>query len=302
MHVGPDEQQAGLGQAAAALVHGDGRHVRPRCHGRHRQAVAEVEVGAVGFIGKAEHPGVMSHLDDGPQVGADAVVGGVVHQHGHRVGVLLDGLFHLLPLHAQRDAQALVHLRVHIHRHRAAQHQRVQHAAVHVAGQNDLIAPLAGGEHHALHAAGGAAHHQEGVGRAKGVGGQFFCFPDDRHRVAEVVQRLHAVHVHAHTLLAQKGGQLRVAPASLVAGHIKGHHTHLPEPLQRFVNGRAALVQPEPCTVLTHLFFLRPWFQDKQKSAGTAPKSADLRLEKSHFLRGESPRTRCAGATGRVSA
>ncbi len=96
MHVGPDEQQAGLGQAAAALVHGDGRHVRPRCHGRHRQAVAEVEVGAVGFIGKAEHPGVMSHLDDGPQVGADAVVGGVVHQHGHRVGVLLDGLFHLL--------------------------------------------------------------------------------------------------------------------------------------------------------------------------------------------------------------
>ena len=79
--------------------------------------------------------------------------------------------------------------------------------------------------------------------------------PDDRHRVAEVVQRLHAVYVHAHALLAQKGGQLRVAPAPLVAGHIKGHHTHLPEPLQRFVNGRAALVQPEPCTVLTHLFF-----------------------------------------------
>jgi len=93
------------------------------------------------------------------------------------------------------------------------------------------------------------------MGCAKGVGGQFFCFPDDRHRVAEVVQRLHAVHVHAHALLAQKGGQLRVAPAPLVAGHIKGHHTHLPEPLQRFVNGRAALVQPEPCTVLTHLFF-----------------------------------------------
>ena len=71
----------------------------------------------------------------------------------------LDNLCHLLPLHAQRDAQALIHLRVHIHRHRAAQHQRVQHAAVHVAGQNDLIAPLAGGKYHALHAAGGAAHH-----------------------------------------------------------------------------------------------------------------------------------------------
>ncbi len=239
MHVGPDEQQAGLGEAAAALVHGRRTPYPPRRHGRHRQAVAKVEVGAVGFVGKAEHPGVVGHLDNGAQVGADAVVGGVVHQHGHRVGVLLDGLFHLLPLHAQRDAQALVHLRVHIHRHRAAEHQRVQHAAVHVAGQDDLIAPLAGGEHHALHTAGG---------------GQLLCFPDDRYRVAEVIQRLHAVHVHAHALLAQKGGQLRVAAAPLVAGHIKGHHTHLPEPLQRFVNGRAALVQPEPCTVLTHVF------------------------------------------------
>ena len=82
----------------------------------------------------------------------------------------------------------------------------------------------------------------------------------------------------------------------------RGLFGDLPELLQRLINGRAALVQPEPCTVLTHLFFLRPWFQDKQKSAGAAPKSADLRLEKSHFLRGESPRTRCAGATGRVSA
>ena len=79
-------------------------------------------MGAVGLVGKAEHPGVVSHLDDGPQVGADAVVGGVVHQHGHGVGVFLDGLFHLLPLHAQGDAQALVHLRVHINRHRAAEH------------------------------------------------------------------------------------------------------------------------------------------------------------------------------------
>ena len=159
VHVGTDEQQAGLGQAAAAFVHGDRGHIRARRHGRTRQAAAKVEVGAVGFIRKAEHTGVVRHFYDGTQVGADAVVGGVIHQHSHSVGVLLDGLCHLLPLHAQRDAQALIHLRVHIHRHRAAQHQRVQHAAVHVAGQNDLIAPLAGGKYHALHAAGGAAHH-----------------------------------------------------------------------------------------------------------------------------------------------
>ena len=221
-------------------------------------SAAKVEVGAVGFVRQAEHPGVMGHLDDCAQVAADAVVGGVVHQNGHGVGVLPDGLFHLLPLHAQRDAQTLVHLWVHVNGHSAAEHQRVQHAAVHVAGQDDLIAPLAGGQHHALHRAGGAAHHQKGVGRAKGVGGQFFGLPDDRYRVAEVVQRFHAVHIHAHALLAQKGGQLRVAPAALVARHVKGHHPHLPELFQRFVDGCPALVQPEPCTVLTHVLFLRP--------------------------------------------
>ena len=125
---------------------------------------------------------------------------------------------------------------------------------MHIAGQNDLIAALAGGKHHALHTAGGAAHHEERVGSAKGICGQLLCFPDDRYRVAEIIQRLHAVHVHTHALLAQKGCQLRVAAAPLVAGYIKRYHTHLPELLQRLVNGRAALIQPEPCTVLTHLF------------------------------------------------
>ena len=273
--VGADEQQARLGQAAAALVHRDGGHVRARRHGRDGQAAAaEVEVGAVGLVGEAEHPGVVGHLDDGAQVGADAVVGGVVHQHGHGIRMLFDGLFHLLPLHAQRDAEALVHLGVDVDRHRAAEHQSVQHAAVDVAGQDDLIAPLADCQHHALHRAGGAAHHQEGVGRAESVGGQLLCLPDDRDRVAEIVQRFHAVDVHAHALLAQKGRQLGVAPPALVAGHVEGHHPHLPELFQRLVDGCAALVQPEPRTVLTHVFSSVPDscypHADKQKSASPA--------------------------------
>ena len=77
VHIGADEQQARLGQAAAALVHRNGGHVGPCGHGRDRQPAAKVEVGAVGFVRQAEHPGVMGHLDDGAQVAADAVVGGV---------------------------------------------------------------------------------------------------------------------------------------------------------------------------------------------------------------------------------
>ena len=191
--------------------------------------------------------------------------------------MLFNGLFHLFPLHAQRDAKALVHLGVHIHRHRAAQYQCVQHTAVHIAGQNDLIAALAGGKHHALHTAGGAAHHEERVGSAKGICGQLLCFPDDRYRVAEIIQRLHAVYIHAHALLAQKGGQLRVAAAPLVAGHIKGHHPHFAELFQRFIDGRTVLVQPEPCSVLTHVFSSVP-DPDANKKAQVPHKKCRLAL------------------------
>ena len=83
----------------------------------------------------------------------------------------------------------------------------------------------------------------------------------------------------ADALLAQKGGQLRVAAASLVAGHIKGHHPHFAELFQRFIDGRTVLVQPEPCSVLTHVFppSLIP-MQTKKRKYHT--KSADLRFEK----------------------
>ena len=104
--------------------------------------------------------------------------------------------------------------------------------------------PLAGRQHHALHTAGGAAHHQKGVGRAEGVRRQVLRLPDHRDRMAQIVQRLHAVHVHPHALLPQKGGQLGVAPPALVARHVKGHHPHPAELLQRLIDGRPVLVQP----------------------------------------------------------
>lgn len=261
--------------------------VRPGFHGGYRQPAAKVKVGAVGFVRQAQHPGVMRHLDDGPQVAADAVVGGVVHQHGHGVGVLGNGLGHLLPLHAQGDAQPGIHLRVDVDRHRTAQHQSVQHAAVDVAGQNDLVAPLAGGKHHALHRAGGAAHHQKGVCCAKGVGGQLLGLPDHRYRVAEVVQGLHAVYVHTHALLTQKSGQLRVAPAALVARHIKRHHPHLTEALQRFVDGGPPLIQPGMFCVPVHCvlpkFCFVGAFSGKRKTQGrTKGLGADLRSKNTH--------------------
>ena len=211
-------------------------------------------MGAVGFISQAQHPGIVGHPHNGAQVAADAVIGGVVDQNRHRVGVLGNGFGHLFPLHAQADAEPLVHFGVDIHRHSAAEHQCVQHAAVHVAGQDDLIPALAGGQHHALHRAGGAAHHQKRVGSAERIGGQFLRFADDGYRMAEIIQRLHAVHIHPNALLAQKGGQFRVAASPLMTGHIKGNHAHLAEIFQRFVDGGAALVQPGAFFLTVHVY------------------------------------------------
>ena len=156
--------------------------------------------------------------------------------------MLGDGLGYLLPAHPQGNAQPMVHIRIDVHRHRAAQDQGVDHALMNVAGQDDFIPPLAGSQDHTLYRACGAADHQKRVGRTKGGRCQFFRLQDDRYRMAEVVQRLHAVHVYADTLLSQKRGQLRVAPASLVARHVKGNDPHLPEGFQRLVDGRAVLI------------------------------------------------------------
>ena len=259
MDIGTGQQQAGLGQAAAALVHRDGGHISARRHGGDRQSAAEVEVGAVRFIGKAEHTGVMRHPHNGAQIAADAVVGGVVDQHRHGIGMLGNRFRNLLTLHAKADAQPGIDLGVDIDRHGTAQHQRVQHAAVDIAGQNDLIAALAGGQHHALHRAGRAADHQKGIRRTERLGGQFLSLPDDRYRVAEVIQRLHAVDIHPNTLLTQKGSQLGVAAAALVPGHIKGDNAHFSERFQCLVDRRTALIQTGTLRISVH-FSLRPQF------------------------------------------
>ena len=85
----------------------------------------------------------------------------------------------------------MVYIGIHIDGVGAAEDQGVDDAPVDVAGQNDLASPLADGEHHALYCGSGAAHHQKGVGSAKGLGCQLFGFPDDGYRMTEVVQWFH---------------------------------------------------------------------------------------------------------------
>ena len=234
-------------------MHRNRGHVGAGCHRGHRKTATEIEVGAMGLIGEAEHAGIMGHTHDGAKVTADAIVGRVVYQHGDRLRMLGDGLRHLLTLHAETDAEAGVHLRIHIDRHGTAEHQRVQDAAVYVSRQDDLIAALAGGQHHALYGARRTADHQEGVGCAEGIGRQLLCFPNHRHRMAEIIEGLHAVDVDADALLPQERRQLWVAAATLVPRHIKRDHTHAPEVLQRLVDRCTPLIQARAFRISIHV-------------------------------------------------
>ena len=111
------------------------------------------------FICQTEHTGIVGHFYNGSQIAANTVVGRVVYQYCYRIGMLGNGLCHLLPLHSQGNTQVVIDFRVDVHGNGTAQDQCVDDAAVDIPGQNDFIAVLTGGQHHALDGTGGSANH-----------------------------------------------------------------------------------------------------------------------------------------------
>ena len=154
-----------------------------------------------------------------------------------------DRLFHVLDRHPQRDAEPLVRARVDIDRDCPADDQRVDGAPVDVAGHDDLVPRLADAHHHRLDAGAGAPDHQKGVGRPEGVGQKLFRLPDNRNRVAEVVQRLHRVHIRADAVRPEEIPERFIAPAALMAGDVEMYHTGIPDAGKRLDNRDPVLIQ-----------------------------------------------------------
>lgn len=105
--------------------HIPGSAIRSRRHGRYRQPSSEIEMRSVRLICQTEHPGIMRHFYNGPQIAADSIIGRIVDQYRYRLRMLCDCLCHLLSLHSQRNSQPLVHLRIYIDRNRSAQYQGI---------------------------------------------------------------------------------------------------------------------------------------------------------------------------------
>ena len=248
VHGAAREQHRALRERAAGLVDGRGRHVAA---GRHRgdgQLLVEVEMRAVRLVREDAHPRRVGELHDLHEVRADAVVGGVVHEHGLRGGVLRDRLRHVLHAHPERDAEALVRAGVHVHGNRPAHHERVDGAAVHVAREDDLVARRAGGHDHRLHGRRGAVDHEERIIRAERLGREALRVADHRHGMPEVVERLHGVDVHRHRPLAEVLGELGVAAPALVRGHVEVREAVDPLRVQRVGERRRPLAR-RPCVL-----------------------------------------------------
>ena len=139
------------------------------------------------LIHQRHHIMLMSQADYGAEVGANAVIGGIIDEHRRSVGVLDDSLLDLRELHTQRDADMRIDVGVDIDGLGSAEDEGIDNAPVDISGQDDLIPCLAGSEDHTLHGRSRTSHHKIGVGGAEGIGGQCLGVHNDRDGVAEVI-------------------------------------------------------------------------------------------------------------------
>ena len=141
-------------------------------------------------------------------------------------------------IHAQGNTQLAVHIRINIYGNSAIQNQRINYTFMHIAGQNNLFPGLSGGKHHALHGGSSSSHHEKGMCRTKGLCRQLLRIPNNRYRMAQIIQGLHGVYVQVYTFFSKKLPQLGIAAATLVTRHIKGYHALFTKGLQGLVNRR----------------------------------------------------------------
>ena len=181
----------------------------------------EIEVRAVRLVRQHEHPRRVRKLHDLDEVGADAVVGGVVDENRLSIGMLRNRLLNVRDLHAERDAEAFIAAWVHVNRDGTVHDERVDGAPVDVARQDDLLAAPARGPDHGLHRRGGAVHHEERVVRAERLRRELLRILDHRNRMSKVVEGLHGIDVERHAELAEIVGELRVHPATLMPRNVK---------------------------------------------------------------------------------
>ncbi|MPN34306.1 hypothetical protein SDC9_181799 [bioreactor metagenome] len=139
---------------------------------------------AVGLVDERRHSRAVRRFGYAPEVGADAVIGGVVDEDGLCLGMSGDRRFDVIRAHTERNAEFGMDAGVHIYRRDAAEDQRVDRRLMDVSRNDYRIAAFADAHDHRLYGGGGAADYQKGVVRPEGISGQRLRLFDDGGRVA----------------------------------------------------------------------------------------------------------------------
>ena len=184
-------------------MHTYGCHIRTGFHRRYRQVLVKIQMRSVCLIDQRHHAMLVRQFYDGSQIRTDPVIGGIVHKYRRCIRMLQNGLFHLGQFHTESDTDVIIHLRIDIYRLRSAQYQCIDHTAVNITRQDDLIPRFAGREHHALYRRSGTAHHKICVVRAKCICRQLLRLIDHGNRMAQIVQRFHGIDIQTDTLFPQ---------------------------------------------------------------------------------------------------
>ena len=101
-------------------MHTDRRHIRPRIHCRHGQAVAEIEMRPVRFIDEHLHPMRMGKLRNRTEIGADTIIGRIVDKYRLCIGMARNRSGDILHAHTECDAERIVDPGVDVDRNRTA--------------------------------------------------------------------------------------------------------------------------------------------------------------------------------------
>ena len=216
-------------------MHGHGCHICTCCHSRYRKTSAKIKMRSMRFICQAKHSCIMSHFNDCTQITAYSIISRVIYQYCNCFWMFFYRFLHLFPFHSKGNSQPLIHLRVYVNRDRTAQNKCIQNTPVNITWQYVLISTFACRQNHCLNGTGRASYHQKCMCCSKCICRQFFCFPDYRYRMTEIIQRLHTVNIDTYTFLSQKFCQFRIASSAFMARYIKWYNSHTTESLQSFM-------------------------------------------------------------------
>ena len=95
------------------------------------------------FVCQQQHAVFVGKLCNTADIRTNAIVGRVVDQNRLGIRIFQNGTFHSLYGHAQRNAQILVFVRIDIDGNGTIDNQRIDGAAVHITGHDELFSRLA---------------------------------------------------------------------------------------------------------------------------------------------------------------